>query len=109
VEGVTIMALGLTDDRQLEVADETVVAFEARDRIWEMLAHTGPIRRIGEASPEVGDLIVGARVLDVGEQLPALPHPVEAPAEEVACGPHRRRIDIRLRQQASSQQARDLA
>ncbi len=61
-----------------------------------MLADTEAIRRRGQAPPELGKLILGPRVLDVGEQLSALPHQVEAPAKEVAGRTHRGRVDVRL-------------
>lgn len=45
---------------------------------------------------------------DVGKQLRAPAHEVVAPAHEVARGAHRLRVDVRLRQHAAAQKARDL-
>ena len=82
VKGVTVMPLGLPDDRQLEVGDEIVVAFEEREvhvnaltdtGISERLAHASAIRRIREALAEFGQLILGPRVLDLCQELAALP------------------------------------
>ena len=47
-------------------------------------------------------------VLDVGQQLAALPHEVEATPQEIARRAHRRRVDVRLRQQPPAEQGGDL-
>ena len=73
-----------------------------------MLAHAGPIRRIGEAPPKLGQLILRPRVVDVGQQLPPLPHEVQPAPQEIARRPHRGRIDVGLWQEAAAQQRGDL-
>jgi hypothetical protein len=114
---VTVMPLGLPDDRQLEVGDEIVVAFEQREGhvdafahagISEVLADAGPIRRIGEAPTELRPLILGARVLDVREQWAALPDEVEPTAQKIAGRSHGRGIHVGLRQETAPQQGGDL-
>ena len=117
VKGVAIMPLGLADDRQLEVGDETVVPFEEREvdvnaladaGIGKVLAHAGSIGGIREAPTELGELILGSRVLDVPQELAPLPHDVQPTAQEIARRAHRRRVDVRLRQQAAPEQGRTL-
>jgi hypothetical protein len=81
----------------------------AHTGIGEVLAHAGAIPRIGEAAPELGELILGSRVLDVGQELSALPHQVEPTSEEIAGRAYLGRVDIRLRQQTAPQQTGNLA
>jgi hypothetical protein len=79
MKGVPVMLLGLANNRQLKVRDEIVVAFQERqvhvdalahDGIWKVCANAGPIRRVGQAPPELGQLMLGAGVLDVSSSCP---------------------------------------
>ena len=71
--------------RELEVGDEGVVAFEQREVDVDALAHTGvgkmarhavSIGRIRESTAELWQIVLRARVLNVGQQLAALPNQV---------------------------------
>ena len=73
-----------------------------------MLHDPGAIGAIGEFSPEDGQVVLRARVLDVGQELAPLAHEVQAPTDQITRGPHRRRIDVGLRQHAAPQQDGDL-
>lgn len=111
------MLLGGTNQGQLEVRDERVVLREERQvdldafpdaGIREVVGHPVAIGWIREAPAEVGQVVLGPRVLNVGQQLPALPHQVQPPAEQVAGRSHGRGIHVRLRQQAAAEERRDL-
>ena len=72
-------------------------------RVGEMLHDPATIGLVGEFSPEHGPVILRARVLDVGQELTPFPHEVQAPTDQIARGPHRGGIDVRLRQQPTAE------
>src|SRR5882762_6799248 len=73
-----------------------------------VLHHPVAIGAIGEFSPEDGQIVLRARVLDVGQELAAFAHEMQPPTDQIACGPHGRWVDVRLREHPSTQQDGDL-
>ena len=105
-------ARAFPDDRQFEIRDQRIVVIDEGEvdlnalldaRVSEMLHHPRAIGLIGELSPKRGQVVLRARVLDVSEQLAPLPHEVKAPPDQITRGPHRRWIDVGLRQHPTTQ------
>ena len=103
---VGIVALRFADDGEVEIDDERIVLVDQREvdrdallhtRIGKVLHYPVAIGAIGEFSPEHGQVVLRARVLDVGQELAAFAHEMQAPTDQIACGPHRRWVDVRLR------------
>ena len=78
---VRIVAFGLADDGEFEIIDERIVLVDQRDVDLDALLHTRigkvlhdpvTIGPIGELSPEDRQVVLRARVLDVGQQLAPL-------------------------------------
>jgi hypothetical protein len=64
----------------------------ARCPSWRRRSRASCRRTDARTSP-----VAHTRQTPVCQQLPALPHEMKAASEEIAGGPHRRRVDIRLR------------
>jgi hypothetical protein len=117
VKGVAIVLLGLADDRQFQVVDERVVLVDEYHVHVDALAHTWvgkvvddavAIARVRQALLEGRQIVLSARVLNVGQELPALPDEMQASAQQIARRPRRGRICVGLRQHAAAQQHGDL-
>ena len=87
---VGIVAFRFPDDRELEVGDARIVLVDQRDvdrdallhtRIGKVLHDSLAISAIGELPPEDGQVVLRARVLDVGQELATLAHEMQAPTE----------------------------
>ena len=88
---VSIVALRLADDREVEVNDERIILVDQREVDRDALLHTGigkvlhhpvAIGAISEFSPKDRQGVLGARVLDVSQELMAVveSHLSSAPA-----------------------------
>ena len=117
MERVAVMALGVAHNRELQVGDERIVMGDEREvdfdalvdaRIGEVLTHSLAIRCVRQTLLERRQVVLRARVLDVGQQFAALADQVQTPAEQVARRSHRCRIDVRLGQHPAAQQDGDL-
>lgn len=106
MEGVRIVALRLAHERELEVGDEGVVLVDEGDVHLDALPHARvgtavddaiAVTRIRQAFREGGQVVLGAGVLHVREELAALADQVQASAEQGARRSHRGRIDVGLR------------
>ena len=73
-----------------------------------MVGDAFPVRGIGNALAEGGQVVGLIGHLDVGQQLTALSHQVQATPEQVARRTHAGRVDVGLRQHPASEQHGDL-
>ena len=73
-----------------------------------MRADPVAVRRVGEPPLESWQVVLGAGILNVRQELAPLAHQMKPTPQEIARRSHRGRIDIRLRQQAAAQEACDL-
>ena len=74
----------------------------AHDAILEVVGDAFPVRGIGNALAEGGQVVGLIGHLDVGQQLTALSHQVQATPEQVARRTHAGRVDVGLRQHPAS-------
>ena len=109
VERIRVVALGIPNEGHLEVVHQPVILVDEREIDVDALAHTRignvladaiTVRGLGEPPLEFWEVVLGARVLNVREELTALPHQMKATPQQIPSRPHRRWIDVRLRQQA---------
>lgn len=89
---VGVVALRLTHERQLEIVDEPVVLLKQRQvdfngladaGIGKVVRHAFPIGRICEPTLELWEVVLCPRVLNVGQQLPALAHEVQSAPQQI--------------------------
>ena len=115
--GVGVVDLGGPDEGEFEIGDEPVVDGDeleigldglADGRVGEGLGKTRAIRGVVDLHVELGEVVRGAEVLNVREELAALPDEVEPAAEKIARGPHIGRVDESLREHSTGQQFGDL-
>ena len=79
-----------------------------QSRIGKIVRHAVAIGRVGDPALELRPVVLRPRVVNVCQQLAALPDQMEATAEQVARRPHASGIHIGLGPQSAAQEARDL-
>ena len=82
MERIRVVALRIPHEGDLKVVDEPIVLVDecevdldalAHTRIGKMLADTVAVRGVGDPPLELREVVLGARVLDVRQELAALP------------------------------------
>jgi hypothetical protein len=111
MERIGIVALRLPNDREFEVHDEGVVLIDSRQvdidtlphtRIREMRADPVPVGGRREAPLEGRQVVLGAGMLNVRQELAALPDQMQSAPKEIPGRPHGRWVDVGLWQQAAA-------
>lgn len=115
MEGVGIVLIRLADEVELEVGETRVVAFEQSEidgdallhhAVFEVIGDALAVARVGDALAERREVVLVAGPLDVGAELAACAHEVQAPAQETPRRAHAGWVDVRLRQHAAAEQRR---
>jgi hypothetical protein len=107
----------LVNQIELHIADDLVIAFEQSNVggdghldgfVVEVLDDGSSILGLVSALLQGRQVVLRVGVLDVGQQLPALPGEEQAPAQQVAGSAHLAGIDIGIGEVATAQQGGDL-
>ena len=90
--------------------DQAEVGFDALFNavVGEALTKIFPVGRVPEGSVDIGQVVLGVGVLDVGEQLGSLAHKEVAPTQQIAGGAHCLGVDVGKGHVPSAQEVGDL-
>jgi hypothetical protein len=117
VEGLCLVLLGRLDKSQLHVVEQLIVGVNQGEIDFDMLLHGGikapfrhaiPIRLVGQLLPELGQVVLAVRMLDVREERGAFARQMQTAPEEVPGGAPVSRIDVGLGEHAAAEQHRHL-
>jgi hypothetical protein len=107
-----IMAVGGLLDRALQRGEERIVNIDQghvhrhgllHAAVLEALEEAAAVLGRGDAAQRVAQVILAGRILEVRVELGPLVHEMIAAAQQIACGAPPARVDVRLRNETSTQ------
>jgi hypothetical protein len=116
VQGLGLVLLRRVDDGQFHIAEQPIVAVNQGEvdldalldgGLKEPFRHAVPIALVGQLFPDLGQMVLTIRSLDVCKQFGALTRQMQAASEEIPGRPHRCWIDLGLREHAPTKPHRD--
>ena len=100
-----VVGLGTARKIEFHLAEQLVIVIKERHiylyrladtGIGEMVSHVFAVRFVCESFADLGEIVLTIGIVNVGSEFGALARQVTATTEQVAGGPHLRRIDVRL-------------
>jgi hypothetical protein len=111
-EGLCLVGLGRLDEIQLQLSEQAVVVIDQpevhRDaflhgRLRKAFGDASAVGRVGDVLADLGEVVLGLGMLDMGSELRTFSHQMHAAAEQVTGGAHGGGIDIGLREHPAAE------